>query len=167
MKRIVFVFDLLLLIPNLLPAQTIAARSNPLFVEVSQDKTYRTNLVFQDVKVEDANNNLTIEASEKAFIHFNIINRSQTISQRLYVSTSLAEPLPGLRLPELIQLHPIPPGKTQEVSVSLQAYSDLPSGVAVVSISVREADVFEADQIEINILTSGATISAGNYKRRK
>ncbi len=145
----------LALLPALSLAQTVSKRSEAIHLEVKPGKTPRTYLAYENVRFEDTDGNRTIEPSEPAYIRFNIINRSTIASQRIYVTTSLAEILPGLQLPEPIGLHPLGPQKTFAVAIPLQAGGELTPGVAVLSIEIREADVFEADVIQLNVLTSG------------
>jgi hypothetical protein len=57
------------------------------------------------------------------------------------------------------------PEKSFAVEIPLQASGDLGPGVAVLFIEIREADVFEADVIQLNVLTSGG-ITADRKRNR-
>jgi hypothetical protein len=146
-------------------AQTITRRSPALFLEVDASHSLRSDLVYEGVKWEDANGNYLIDPNEQVRLLFRIRNRSEKYSQSLLISTSLDEPVPGLLLPEVIRLHPIAPGKTIEVSVPLRSSANLQPGLAVVTISIREAEVFEPDQILLNIPVQGSVLSAGTIPR--
>jgi len=134
-------------------------------IDVDPDKSVRTDLVYEGVKLVDASGNLAIEQGEEVCIHFRIRNQSTQYSQSLYISASLEEPLVGLRIPELLPLHPIAPGKTVDVVVPLKSTQELAPGLAAVEISIREADIFEADQLRLNVQTQGSVMSAGRHKR--
>ena len=166
MIRFLFIFGLLFSMPGWkASAQTSTRRSPALFVEVDSSRSLRSDLVYEGVKWADANGNFSIDPNEKVHMLFRIRNRSGKYSQSLLISTSLDEPIPGLLLPEVIRLHPIAPGKTIEVSVPLQASENLQPGLAVVTISIREVEVFEADQILLNIPIQGSVLSAGTSPR--
>lgn len=155
----------LLLMPSLSLAQSLSKRSEPIHLEVKPGKTPRTYLGYEDVRFEDTDGNHTIEPAEQTYIRFKITNRSKAESQRLYVTASLAENLPGLQVPEPIGLHPVGPEKSFAVEIPLLAGSDVGPGVAVLFIEIREADVFEADVIQLNVLTSGG-ITADRKRNR-
>jgi hypothetical protein len=166
MMRLIFSFVYLyFLSADLACAQTISERSNFVSIDVDPDKSVRTDLVYEEVKLVDASGNLAIEPGEEVCIHFRIRNRSARYSQSLYINASLDEPLVGLLIPELLPLHPIAPGKTVDVVVPLKSTQELAPGLAVVDISIREADIFEADQLQLNVQTNGSVISAGRRKR--
>ncbi len=151
---------LLCLLPGAVLAQTAIGRSNPVTLNVSPGSSSRTLLEYTDVKLEDPNYTQALNANEKVLVWFKISNKSKTESQRLFVTTILTEPVAGLQVPEQIRIHPIQPGKEVKVVIPVQASADLESGIVTVAIEIREADVFEADSIEINLLTTESMSAA-------
>jgi hypothetical protein len=146
-------------------AQTVSEKSNTVTIDVDPDKSVRTDLVYEGVRLVDASGNLSIEPQEEVCIHFRIRNRSTHYSRSLYINAALEEPIVGLHFPELLPLHPIAPGRSVEVVVPMKSTQELAPGLAVVEISIREADIFEADQLQLNVQTNGSVLSAGRRKR--
>ncbi len=142
-------------------AQTVKGRSNAVQLDVAKDKVPRSNLAYTNVGLEDANRNHTLETYEQAVIRFVIKNVGKNPTRQVSVRAYLPEEVPGITLPETVVIEPMLPGKSREVRLPIKTAAELPSSTAVVTIEVREAGIFESDQIEINVLTE-ATAASGN-----
>jgi hypothetical protein len=155
MIRIV-VLAALWLLPGLSYAQEIISRqSNPLPIPPGQVKAQRTQFLYSQVKWLDDDRSGSIEPGEHGFVCFTITNPTGADSQRLYIIATLAEPVPGLQVTGMMRLHPVYPGKALEVRVPVQATGDLLPAIATLLIEIREANVFDSDMLQVQLLTSG------------
>ena len=155
MIRIVFI-TIFWLLPGLAQAQeVISRRSNPLSINMPREKACRTPFRYSQVKWVDNDQSGSIEPGESGYVCFTIANPAGADSQRLYVTARLSEPVAGLQLPGLIRLHPVEAGKKLIVQVPLQATAELTADVATLLIEIREAAIFEADLLQVQLLTSG------------
>jgi hypothetical protein len=152
------------LLPGLARAQeVISRRSNPLSINMPREKACRTPFRYSQVQWVDNDRSGSIEPGEEGYVCFTITNPAGTGSQRLYVTARLAEPVQGLQVPGLIRLHPVEAGKKLVVQVPLQATAALAADIATLLIEIREATIFEADLLQVQLLTSGGGLIT-NYK---
>jgi hypothetical protein len=153
------VFAVLWLMPALVRGQeVISRRSNPLSINLPRDKACRTLFRYSQVNWVDNDQSGSIEPGEEGYVCFTIANPAGADSQRLYVTARLAEPVPGLQLPGLIRLHPVAAGKKLVVQVPLRATAALTADIATLLIEIREAAIFEADLLQVQLLTSGGRL---------
>jgi hypothetical protein len=158
------VFTALWLMPGLARGQeVISRRSNPLSINMPKDKACRTPFRYSQVNWVDDDQSGSIEPGEEGYVCFTIANPAGADSKRLYVTARLAEPVPGLQLPGLIRLHPVEAGKKMVVQVPLRATTALAADVATLLIETREASIFEADLLQVQLLTSGGGLLT-NYE---
>lgn len=159
-KPVVFlpVFALLVLVQFYpLRGQTVSGTSAPVRIDVGQARpTGKPGLAYSNVELRDENNNKTIEAWEKASIVFSVRNLGKGPSQHLIVSAYTANEgeIKGLLYPEPMRLDSLLPGRQQEVELPIEGSLLLNSGIATVTIEIREEFEYSPDQIEINLLTA-------------
>ncbi len=152
------------LLPGLTRAQeVISRRSNPLSINMPREKPCRTPFRYSQVKWVDDDRSGSIEPGEEGYVCFTITNPAGADSQRLYVTARLAEPVQGLQVPGLIRLHPVDAGKKLVVQVPLRATAALAADIATLLIEIREANIFEADLLQVQLLTSGGGLMT-NYE---
>jgi hypothetical protein len=116
----------------------------------------KPSLAYSNVELRDENENKTIEAWEKGAIVFSVRNLGKGPSQNLFVSayTANATEIKGLLYAEPLRLDSLLPGKQQEVSIPVEGSLLLNSGIATVTVEIREEFEYSTDQIEINVLTA-------------
>ncbi len=161
--RIAFL-AILWLLPGLSLAQEVLSRrSNPLSINMPRDKACRTPFRYSQVNWVDDDRSGSIEPGEEGYVCFTITNPAGADSHRLYVTARLAEPVRGLQVPGLIRLHPVEAGKKLVVQVPLRATAALAADIATLLIEIREANIFEADLLQVQLLTSGGGLIT-NYE---
>jgi len=141
-----------------LRGQMVSGTSAPLQLVVGQERPLgKPGLAYGDVELRDENNNKTVEAWEKASIVFSVRNLGKGPSQHLVVSAYTANDgeVKGLLYPQPLRLDSLLPGKGREVVIPLEGTLQLNSGIATVTIEIREEFEYSADQIEVNVLTAG------------
>lgn len=137
--------------------QTVSGTSTALSIDVGQARTKgKPGLAYSNVELQDENENKTMEAWEKGAIVFSIRNLGKGPSQNLIVSAYTANEteIKGLLYPEPLRLDSLLPGKQQEVIIPVEGSSLLNSGIATVTVEIREEFEYSPDQIEINVLTA-------------
>ncbi|MBD0258457.1 MAG: hypothetical protein ICV83_22295 [Cytophagales bacterium] len=137
--------------------QTVSGTSVPLQLAVGQERPQgKPGLAYGDVELRDENNNKTVEAWEKASIVFSVRNLGKGPSQNLVVSAYTANEaeVKGLLYARPLRLDSLLPGKGREVTIPVEGSLQLNSGIATVTIEIREEFEYSADQIEINVLTA-------------
>jgi hypothetical protein len=158
MMRFALILGVFLLVqPAAMRGQTVSGTSAPLQLAVGQERPRgKPALAYGDVELRDENNNKTVEAWEKASIVFSVRNLGKGPSQPLVVSAYTANDgeVKGLLYSEPLRLDSLLPGKGREVTIPVEGSLQLNSGIATVTIEIREAFEYSADQIEINVLTA-------------
>jgi hypothetical protein len=142
---------------TLVRGQTVSGTSAPLQLAVGQERPGgKPGLAYGDVELRDENNNKTVEAWEKASIVFSVRNLGKGPSQNLVVSAYTANDaeVKGLLYAQPLRLDSLLPGKGREVTIPVEGSLQLNSGIATVTVEIREEFEYSADQIEINVLTA-------------
>ena len=142
---------------GMLWGQTVSGTSAPVQLAVGQERSKgKPGLAYGDVELRDENNNKTVEAWEKASIVFSVRNLGKGPSQNLVVSAYTANDgeVKGLLCAQPLRLDSLLPGKGREVTIPVEGSLQLNSGIATITIEIREEFEYSADQIEINVLTA-------------
>ena len=137
--------------------QTVSGTSAPLQLMVGQERSKgKPGLAYGGVELRDENNNKTVEAWEKASIVFSVRNLGKGPSQNLVISAYTANDaeVKGLLYGQPLRLDSLLPGKGREVTIPVEGSLQLNSGIATVTIEIREEFEYSADQIEVNVLTA-------------
>ena len=158
MVRIGLIAGVLMLLQAVpLRGQTVSGTSAPVQLVVGQERPLgKPGLAYGGVELRDENNNKRVEAWEKASIVFSVRNLGKGPSQHLVVSAYTANDgeVKGLLYPQPLRLDSLLPGKGREVTIPLEGSLQLNSGIATVTIEIREEFEYSADQIEVNVLTA-------------
>lgn len=147
----------LLIFPYCLWGQKVSGTSDPVLISVGKDRVAgKPGLTYLEVSLKDENSDKTLEAWEKAVIHFKIKNLGKGPSQNLYISAYTANDgeIKGIMYPDPVKVDSLLPGQTREVSMPVEGSLQLTAGIATVAIDIREEFEFDADQIEVNLLTA-------------
>jgi hypothetical protein len=137
-------------------AQTVNSVVEGVPVNVGRERPAgKPALAYSNITYRDENNNQVLEAWEKASITFSITNRGKGVSQNLFVSahTGNDTEIKGVVYPLVVKLDSMPPGKQRDVTVPLEGSLDLVSGLATVTVEIREEYEYDPDEIELNVVT--------------
>lgn len=146
---------LLYALPN--QAQTVSGKSNKLYVKVGEaQSTDKPALSFGDIDFNDFNKNRVIDPDEEATINFTVKNVGKATSQNLLIKAYTLNEIKGLSFGNEIKLDSLAPGITKDIIIPIRSSKGLESGTANIVVDVRQEFEYDADQIEINILTEEA-----------
>lgn len=137
-------------------AQTVSETIENVPVAVGRERPAgKPALAYSNITYRDENNNQVLEAWEKASITFSIANRGRGVSQNLFVSaqTSNDAEIKGVVYPLVVRIDSMLPGKQRDVTVPLEGSLDLVSGLATVTVKIREEYEYDPDEIELNVVT--------------
>ncbi len=158
--KAIYVYPVICLILYALPgsAQTVVAgKSNKFYIKVGEvQDASKPALSFGDIAFKDFNKNTVIDPDEEGSINFTIQNVGKATSQNLLIKAYTLNEIKGLSFGNEIKLDSLAPGVTKEIAIPVRSSKSLESGTANIVIDVRQEFEFDADQIEINILTEEA-----------
>jgi hypothetical protein len=154
MKIYLLISGLLLATVPAVIGQTVSAESNKIPVSVtSKPKGPRAALAYSNVTFLDANKNNTIEPQENTSLSFTIRNLGNAPSKPIFVKAYTSEEIRGLSFPAEKKYEPVVPGETRQIVIAITSGERLEPGTATVLIDIKEEYEYDADQIEINIVT--------------
>lgn len=139
-----------------LKAQTVSGQVDNVLVSVGKERPGgKPALSYTNIVYKDENNNQLLEAWEKASITFTIKNNGRGISQRLLISAETAngDEIKGLVYPTVVRIDSMVPGKEHTVTVPVEGSLNLSSGIATVTVMIREEYEYDPDEITLDITT--------------
>lgn len=104
-------------------------------------------------RYEDQDGNGQIDASEKGFIYFQLLNTGKGDAVGLRLQTKNLAQTKELKFPAQKVLGTLKAGESKSFSFELQAGKNLPEGLAKLEMQVKEANGFDSDPVRINIRT--------------
>lgn len=138
-------------------AQTITGKSNRIHVKVNSAATGdKPALAYGNVTFRDGNNNQAIDPAEETEINFTIKNLGKAASKDLFIKAYSSVAIKGLSFGKEIRVTPLKPGDSTAITIPIRSARNLESGTANVIIEIKPEYEYDADQIEINILTEEA-----------
>ena len=156
MKTLLLIFLTALFAVHEAATQTVSKSVDNVPVSVGRERPAgKPGLAYSNITYRDENNNQVLEAWEKASITFSVTNRGKGVSQNLLVSahTGNDAEIKGVVYPLVVKLDSMPPGKQRNVTVPLEGSLGLVSGLATVTVEIREEYEYDPDEIELNVVT--------------
>ncbi len=137
-------------------AQTVSKQVDNVWISIGKDRAGgKPSLMYRSIAYHDENNNQILEAWEKARITFTIKNTGMGSSQNLFIgaATSNDTEIKGVIYPLVVRVDSLKPGQEKQVSIPVEGSLDLGSGIATITIKVREEFEYDPDEIEMNVVT--------------
>lgn len=152
--RISFFLLCLLAVSKTLSAQTVSGESNKVYINVTtKPKGPQPALAYSNVTFTDENKNQTIDPLELTSLSFTIRNLGKAASKPMFIKAYTTNEIKGLTFPKENKIDSLSAGQTREISIPITATKALESGTANIVIDIKQEFEYDADQIEINVLT--------------
>jgi len=152
MKKILLLAGLILLSQTIL-AQVTSGVSKTGYVNITKDPPKPPYLEISGLQFMDTDGNMKIDATEKSVIYFNLSNSGSGPGLNLNVSVEEVNHIPYLHFDKTINIGSLDVGKTRQIQIPITAGMDLPAGKALFRIKVDEANGFDSDPVEIEVVT--------------